>query len=163
MVSQGQVRCSEPEDVLSILAGLLPLVSSGDGSDTAAISRDHTIIVSNSGLITVTGGKWTTYRKMAEDVIDYAEMIGGIGVKRCVTQDLMIHGSATVLDPGDPLAVYGSDAAEIRTLAAEKRAQRQANDALLAELADSIRAGGPALGDPVAADEVRRTGWARPA
>ena len=63
---------------------------------------------------------------------------------------------------------YGDRCSELvvigaRTLAAEKRAQRHANDALLAELADSIRAGGPALGDPVAADEVRRTGWARPA
>lgn len=50
-----------------------------------------------------------------------------------------------------------------RTLAAEKRAQRHANDVLLAELADRIREGGPALVDPSAADEVRRTGWARPA
>jgi len=55
----------EPEDVQSIFAGLRPLVSSGDSSDTAAISRDHTIVGSNSGLITVTGEKWTTYRKMA--------------------------------------------------------------------------------------------------
>jgi glycerol-3-phosphate dehydrogenase len=90
-----------------------------NAESTAALSRDHTILVSDSGLITITGGKWTTYRRMAEDVIDHAEMIGGIGVKRCVTHDLMIHGSATVLAKDDPLAVYGSDAAEIRDLMRE--------------------------------------------
>ena len=57
---------------------------------------------------------------MAEDVIDHAEMLGGFGMRHCITPGLMIHGSATVLDPHDPLAVYGSDAAEIRTLAAHE-------------------------------------------
>lgn len=109
-------RDPRPCDVLSMFAGLRPLVSSKDAGSTAALSRDHTILVADSGLITVTGGKWTTYRRMAEDVIDHAEMIGGIGVRRCITHDLMIHGSATVLDASDPLAVYGSDAAPIRDL-----------------------------------------------
>jgi glycerol-3-phosphate dehydrogenase len=113
-------RDPRPCDVLSIYAGLRPLVAMKNAESTAALSRDHTILVSDSGLITITGGKWTTYRRMAEDVIDHAEMIGGIGVKRCVTHDLMIHGSATVLDRNDPLAVYGSDAAEIRALAAKE-------------------------------------------
>ncbi|MEZ5387181.1 MAG: glycerol-3-phosphate dehydrogenase/oxidase [Prosthecobacter sp.] len=105
-----------PSDVLSVYAGLRPLVAMKNAESTAALSRDHTILVSDSGLITITGGKWTTYRRMAEDVVDHAELIGGIGVRRCVTHDLMIHGGATVLDPEDPLAVYGSDAAEIRAL-----------------------------------------------
>ncbi len=109
-------RDPRPSDVLSMFAGLRPLVAVKDAGSTAALSRDHTILVSDSGLITITGGKWTTYRRMAEDVIDHAEMVGGIGVRRCVTHDLMIHGSATVLDPADPLAVYGSDAEEIRSL-----------------------------------------------
>ncbi len=109
-------RDPRPRDVLSIYAGLRPLVAMKNADSTAALSRDHTILVSDSGLITITGGKWTTYRRMAEDVIDHAEMIGGIGLKRCVTHELMIHGSATVLDQTDPLAVYGSDAAEIRDL-----------------------------------------------
>ena len=95
---------------------LNPLVAVKNADSTAALSRDHTILIADSGLITITGGKWTTYRRMAEDVIDHAEMIGGFGVKRCVTHDLMIHGSATVLDNNDPLAVYGSDAAEVRDL-----------------------------------------------
>ncbi|OYW74261.1 MAG: FAD-dependent oxidoreductase [Verrucomicrobia bacterium 12-59-8] len=113
-----------PSDVLSIYAGLRPLVKMkekdpGTGS-TAALSRDHTILIADSGLLTITGGKWTTYRRMAEDVIDHAEMLGGFGMRHCITPSLMIHGSATVLDPHDPLAVYGSDAAEIRTLAASE-------------------------------------------
>ncbi|MFC5456314.1 glycerol-3-phosphate dehydrogenase/oxidase [Prosthecobacter fluviatilis] len=113
-----------PSDVLSIYAGLRPLVAmkNADAHSTAALSRDHTILVADSGLITITGGKWTTYRRMAEDVIDHAEMVGGIGLRHCTTHTLMIHGSATVLPPHDPLAVYGSDAAEIRALASENPA-----------------------------------------
>jgi glycerol-3-phosphate dehydrogenase len=113
-------RDPHPSDVLSIYAGLRPLVAMKKGEATAALSRDHTILVADSGLITITGGKWTTYRRMAEDVIDHAEMLGGFGMRHCTTQSLMIHGSATALDPHDPLAVYGSDAAEIRALAAQE-------------------------------------------
>ncbi|MFZ2278341.1 MAG: glycerol-3-phosphate dehydrogenase/oxidase, partial [Prosthecobacter sp.] len=113
-------RDPHPSDVLSIYAGLRPLVAMKKGEATAALSRDHTILVADSGLITITGGKWTTYRRMAEDVIDHAEMVGGFGMRHCVTPSLMIHGSATVLDQHDPLAVYGSDAAQIRALAAQQ-------------------------------------------
>ncbi|MFN7560657.1 MAG: glycerol-3-phosphate dehydrogenase/oxidase [Prosthecobacter sp.] len=109
-------RDPRPSDVLSMFAGLRPLVASKEAGSTASLSRDHTILVSDSGLITITGGKWTTYRRMAEDVIDHAELIGGIGARRCITQDLRIHGSEAILDATDPLAVYGSDAAAIRDL-----------------------------------------------
>ncbi|MDP0491105.1 MAG: glycerol-3-phosphate dehydrogenase/oxidase [Verrucomicrobiota bacterium JB023] len=105
-----------PDDVLSVFAGLRPLVSSGDDSDTAAISRDHTIVVSNSGLLTVTGGKWTTYRKMAEDVIDQAEMVAGVDQKRCETESLQIHGWSRTPIPEENLKPYGSDAQSIRAL-----------------------------------------------
>ncbi len=64
-------------DVLSVFAGLRPLVKVGDAKSTAALSRDHTILISNSGLLTITGGKWTTYRKMAEDAVDQAGTDGG--------------------------------------------------------------------------------------
>lgn len=103
-------------DVLSIYAGLRPLVKAGDGKDTAALSRDHTIIVSESGLITITGGKWTTYRKMAEDVIDHAETVAGIDDRRCQTVELQIHGwtHAKIKEPN--LALYGSDAQHISRL-----------------------------------------------
>ena len=106
----------KPEDVLSIFAGLRPLVSSGDSSDTSAISRDHTIVVSNSGLITVTGGKWTTYRKMAEDVIDQAEMVSGVDQRRCETETLQIHGWSRTEIPEANLKPYGADAPAIRSL-----------------------------------------------
>ncbi len=106
----------QPADVLSIFAGLRPLVSSGDGGNTASISRDHTIVVSTSGLITVTGGKWTTYRQMAEDVIDQAEMVSGVEPRRCETETLQIHGwtRAEILETN--LKPYGADALEIRAL-----------------------------------------------
>lgn len=109
-------RDPKPEDVLSIYAGLRPLVKAGDGEDTAALSRDHTILVSESGLITVTGGKWTTYRKMGEDVIDQAEMVAGVESRRCHTVDLPIHGWTHQPIPEPHLQVYGAAAAGIRAL-----------------------------------------------
>jgi len=105
-----------PEDVLSIFAGLRPLVKSGDAGNTAALSRDHTILVSHSGLITVTGGKWTTYRKMAEDVVDHAEMVANVENRDCVTRHLQIHGWTRQEIPEENLSLYGSDAAEIERL-----------------------------------------------
>jgi glycerol-3-phosphate dehydrogenase len=104
------------DDILSVFAGLRPLVKSGDGSDTAALSRDHTILVSESGLVTVTGGKWTTYRRMGEDVVDQAEMVAGIEDRDCNTKHLQIHGwtKAEIKEPN--LAVYGSDASDVRAI-----------------------------------------------
>jgi glycerol-3-phosphate dehydrogenase len=115
-----------PADVRSIFAGLRPLVKQGDGANTAALSRDHTILVSESGLITVTGGKWTTYRKMAQDVVDQAEIVAGIEGKPCSTTTLRIHGWTQAPHPSEHLGVYGSDATELQSLFA--------NDAVLAEL-----------------------------
>ncbi len=107
-------RDPSPSDVLSVFAGLRPLVAAPEADSTASLSRDHVIEVSESGLITITGGKWTTYRRMAEDVIDHAEMVGGIGTRRCVTQDLQVHAAC---DPtSDPLSMYGTDAEKIRWL-----------------------------------------------
>ncbi len=109
------------EDVLSIYAGLRPLVKAdGDGgADTAALSRDHTIVVSESGLVTVTGGKWTTYRKMAEDVIDQAETVAGVERKlgKGNTELLHIHGWSLVQGAADHWRVYGADAPKIEQMA----------------------------------------------
>lgn len=108
------------KDVRSVFAGLRPLVKAGDGKDTASLSRDHTLIVSKSGLVTITGGKWTTYRKMAQDTIDQAATVAGLNVQECVTENLRIHGWLKNVDKVDPLHHYGSDRVEIEKLIKEK-------------------------------------------
>jgi glycerol-3-phosphate dehydrogenase len=105
-----------PNDVLSVFAGLRPLVKSGDEKSTATLSRDHTILISSSGLITVTGGKWTTYRRMAEDVVDQAEKCAGMEKRYCVTQNLQIHGWTRAKISETNLSLYGSDASAIREI-----------------------------------------------
>ena len=82
------------KDILSIYAGLRPLAAptGPNSSSTKEISRDHKLIKSESNLITITGGKWTTYRKMAEECIDLAIKVANLSVKACVTKDLPIHG-----------------------------------------------------------------------
>ena len=112
-------RAPRDEDVLSVYAGLRPLVKAGDGHDTAALSRDHTIVVSASGLVTVTGGKWTTYRKMAEDTVDQAETVAGVDNRRSRTDDLPIHGWTRDAIAPRNLEVYGSDAASVAGLMRE--------------------------------------------
>jgi glycerol-3-phosphate dehydrogenase len=108
-------------DVLSVFAGLRPLVSLGDDSDTSKLSRDHTVLVSESGLVTITGGKWTTYRRMAQDVVDQAARLAGLVSRPCPTEDLRIHGWLKHIDPSDPLHIYGTESPAVRALADEKR------------------------------------------
>lgn len=105
-------------DVLSVFAGLRPLAATGkEGGATKEISRSHKLIVNASGLITITGGKWTTYRKMGEDVIDKAIEVAGLSPVACASRDRHIHGFAVNV-PNDALACYGADAEGIRRLAA---------------------------------------------
>lgn len=106
-------------DVLSVFAGIRPLIRPQTGKRTAAISREHTIHIDESGLLTIAGGKWTTYRNMAEDCVDQAAALGGLEERACVTRTLPIHGHALDREPG-PLAVYGSDAEGIRAIANER-------------------------------------------
>src|SRR5690606_27210761 len=105
-------------DVLSIFAGLRPLAAptNGDPGSTKEISRDHKLIASESGVITITGGKWTTYRKMAEETVDLAIKTGGLEFKACRTTDLPIHGSTQQKRAGH-WQVYGTDADTILQLA----------------------------------------------
>ncbi len=79
-------------DVLSAFAGIRPLVKAGEAGSTAALSREHTIQISKAGLLTIAGGKWTTYRKMAEDCVNHAATLAGLDERPCVTRDLHIHG-----------------------------------------------------------------------
>jgi glycerol-3-phosphate dehydrogenase len=105
-----------PADVQSAFAGLRPLVKAGDGKSTAAISRDHYLVISESGLVTITGGKWTTYRKMAEDTVNQALLVAGLKEHACITKDLRIHGWLKHYDKNDPLHYYGSDAIHIKKI-----------------------------------------------
>jgi glycerol-3-phosphate dehydrogenase len=115
-------RPPKREDVLSVYVGIRPLVKSGgaDVGKTSTLSRDHTIHIDPSGLLTVTGGKWTTYRHMAEDAVNHAAMLGKLADVPCVTQTLHIHGYAEEIDRLDPLAVYGADAEQLRALISER-------------------------------------------
>ncbi|MFN2358102.1 MAG: glycerol-3-phosphate dehydrogenase/oxidase [Desulfotignum sp.] len=106
----------EPKDVKSVFAGLRPLVDTGSSDNTAAISRDHYLVISESGLVTITGGKWTTYRKMAEDTVNQAMLVAGLNEQECVTKKLRIHGWLKHFDKNDPLHYYGSDAIHIKKL-----------------------------------------------
>jgi glycerol-3-phosphate dehydrogenase len=105
-------------DILSVFTGIRPLVKTGN-TNTAALSREHTITISKSGLLTIAGGKWTTYRKMAEDCVDHAVVLGRLDDRPSVTRSLALHGSQVPEDKNSALGVYGSDAALIRKLGVE--------------------------------------------
>ena len=103
-------------DVLSVFAGLRPLAApKEEGKSTKEVSRSHKIIVSETGLITITGGKWTTYRKIAEDIMDKAIKTGKLSPKECRTEHLLIHGnkSTNSLDRENHLYIYGTDIPKI--------------------------------------------------
>ncbi len=106
----------ERKDVLAVFAGLRPLAApKEEGKSTKEVSRSHKIIVSETGLITITGGKWTTYRKIAEDIIDKAIKTGKLPKRTCTTEHLSIHGSqpTTSLDRENHLYIYGTDIPKI--------------------------------------------------
>jgi glycerol-3-phosphate dehydrogenase len=105
------------QHVLSVFAGLRPLAAPQNGSSkTKEISRSHKLIVSESGLITMTGGKWTTYRKMGEDIVDKAIESGGLKSMPCKTAGLSIHGSRPNPDRNNHLFVYGADIENVLAL-----------------------------------------------
>jgi len=111
----GRYLAKEPhrEDVLSTFAGVRPLVKARGGS-TAQLSRDFALRVEAPGLITITGGKWTTYRRMAETCVDRAAALAGLPKRPCVTRHHRIHGYEP--HPSGPLAIYGTDGAQIRAI-----------------------------------------------
>ncbi|AMO23036.1 glycerol-3-phosphate dehydrogenase/oxidase [Ramlibacter solisilvae] len=118
-------RAPRPQDVRSVWVGLRPLVRPhGDnGEDTKALSREHTVLASRSGLVTVTGGKWTTYRAMAEDVLETCMGRGLIERTRAgVTTHLKLVGAPAAGGPLTPMSEaqglhsYGSEAAAVLAL-----------------------------------------------
>lgn len=102
-------------DVKSIFAGLRPLVKS-TAKKTAEISRDHSIIIADSGLISILGGKWTTYRKMAEDVVNTAAIHAQLPYKECITRELSVHGAQPTDNYSTPDYYYGTDISGIEQL-----------------------------------------------
>jgi glycerol-3-phosphate dehydrogenase len=116
-------------DALAAFAGLRPLVS-GKATTTAKLSREHFIEVSRSGVVTITGGKWTTYRKMAADAVDTAATSAGLAAAPCPTARLALHGSPApgTFAPDVAYARYGRDRDELLAL--------EASDLTLAERLD---------------------------
>lgn len=97
-------------DVLSVFAGIRPLVKAGEAGTTAALSREHTIQISKAGLVTIAGGKWTTYRRMAEDCVNHAATLAGLDERPSVTRDLRIHGYHPSPPQFGAYADYGEEA-----------------------------------------------------
>ena len=123
-------------DVLAVYVGLRPLVK-GEGK-TSALSRDHVIHVDTSGLLTITGGKWTTYRHMAEDCVDHAITLGKLRDEPCPTRNLRIHGYLRDSAALGSLEVYGSDAEAIRALAQDSPALAAQLDPALPYIAAEV-------------------------
>ena len=152
-------------DVLSVFTGIRPLVKNTDVGNTAALSRDHTIQVSKSGLLTICGGKWTTYRRMAEDCVDHAATLAALDEQPCVTKTLHVHGYDEDAERFGDLAVYGSDADDIRSLAAKGFGERldPALPTIAAEVVWAVRDGdgpdgGRRAGPPHAGAAAQRAG-----
>jgi glycerol-3-phosphate dehydrogenase len=103
-------------DILSVFTGIRPLVKTKSDAGTAALSRDHTIQISDSGLLTIAGGKWTTYRKMAEAAVNRAAEAASLPERPCITKDLPVHGFLRQPGNSSPLADYGSDAGLVEKL-----------------------------------------------
>jgi glycerol-3-phosphate dehydrogenase len=118
-------------DILSVFAGIRPLAKSGEGGNTAALSRDHTIHIDKSGLLSITGGKWTTYRNMAQGAVDQAATLAGLPDRPCLTRNLNIHGYHPNAANFGPLSFYGSDAPAIsRLIAGDKALGRELDSQL---------------------------------
>lgn len=109
----------EREEVRSVFAGLRPLIDHAGVKSTAKLSREHSVLVSDSGLVTITGGKWTTYRVMASNAVDRAAKVGKLPDRPCKTASLRLRG-ATDAPAEDSLGEYGSDAPDLRALLRSK-------------------------------------------
>lgn len=109
----------ERSDVLSVFAGVRPLIGSSGAKKTAVLSRDHHLEISHSGLITIAGGKWTTYRRMGQDVVDHAMQVAGLSERPSRTEYLNLHGWSADEAGNVPYTLYGSDARLIKRIEKE--------------------------------------------
>ncbi len=132
-------RAPGRSDVRSAFAGLRPLLRGKAGEQTARLSREHAVMMSESGLVTITGGKWTTYRRMAIDAVDCAIRAGALAHVPSATEALKLHGSSEIEHNGtEPLQVYGSDASALQALCSERPAWAQALHPSLPYLAGEV-------------------------
>ena len=104
------------QNLLSVFAGIRPLLRSGTAARSSDLSREHSLRVEPSGLVTITGGKWTTYRKMAADAVDKAVEVAGLPKRKCQTEELKVHGYEPAADQFGHLSVHGADAPAILEL-----------------------------------------------
>ncbi len=105
------------KDILSVFAGQRPLAApKKEGKNTKEISRSHKVIVSENGLVTITGGKWTSYRLMAEDTVNKAIEVSEQPSRKCVTKKFHIHGYRKNPDLTNHMYVYGADEPKILDL-----------------------------------------------
>ncbi len=113
------VRPPRREDILCIFAGLRPLAAKPDNpASTKEVSRRHKITLSHSGLLTIIGGKWTTYRRMAEETIDKAIRSGFLDKRKCITSKLRLT-AISMDNPPDRLYIYGEGLTEIKKMIGE--------------------------------------------
>lgn len=112
-------------DILCAFAGLRPLVRADRQTRTARLSRDHLLTVSRSGLVTIIGGKWTTFRKMGQDTVDQAAAVAGLEQRPSRTRDLHLHGWTSETNEPSHWLSYGSDAPRLRELIGENAARNQ--------------------------------------
>ena len=104
------------DDIKSVFAGLRPLAATSNKQSTKEVSRSHKIDISPSGLISVLGGKWTTYRKIAEDALDKAISINKLKKKKCKTERTKLFGFKRNVSWSDPMHVYGSLKKKVESL-----------------------------------------------
>lgn len=127
----GRYLIKDPQrsDVKSMFAGLRPLVK-GNTKKTAALSRDHLITISDAGMITVTGGKWTTYRKMAEDTINIAIEKNALPKTDCITKELKLYGHDQTPVPADIYSLTENELQHLITTSVKEEMCMTAEDFL---------------------------------
>ncbi len=122
-------RRPAPKEILSMWSGQRPLIRKQGATSTASLSREHSVFVSPTRLVTVLGGKWTTYRRMGEDTVDVAARAGGLPLRPSRTSDLRLHGWIAAndgdLSHGEGASAYGSDEVLIEKLEAENPELRE--------------------------------------